>query len=149
MKHILTLILAALLVASCGVATHTRITETTFIDYRPYTSAGFFLSPDSYAGAFDALGEVRVSVTPAILPRAQAVRKTATNFTDGVYNNAGTTSAYVYEKVGADDLLEEAVKVAKEMEANGLVDIDIQVVPTGDAIDPTVYVLTGLAIVRK
>ena len=149
MRRILTLILAAIVVVSCGVATHTRVTETTFIDYRPYTSAGFFLSPDPYSGAFDALGEVIVSVTPAILPRAQAVRKTATTFSDGVYNNASTTSAYVYEKVGAEDLLEDAVKVAKEMGANGLVDIDIQVVPTGDAVDPTVHVLTGLAILRK
>lgn len=149
MKHILTLILAAILVASCGVATHTRITETAFIDYRPYTSAGFFLSPDPYTGAFDALGEVIVYVTPAILPRAQAVRKAATTFADGVYNNAGTTSAYVYEKVGAEDLLEDAVKIAKEMGANGLVDIDVQVVPTGDAVDLTVHILTGLAILRK
>ena len=148
MKQILTLILAAILMASCGVATHTRVTETTFIDYRPYTSAGFFLSPDPYSGAFDALGEVRVSVTPAILPRTATVRKAST-FTDGVYNDTATTSNFVYEKVEPEELLEEAVTVAKKMGADGLVDIDIQRVPTGDVTDPTVYVLTGLAILRK
>lgn len=149
MKQILTLILAAILAASCGVATHTRVTEAAFTDYRPYTSAGFFLSPDPYPGAFDALGEVTVIVTPAILPRTQTKIRKASTFSDGVYSNATTTSSYVYEDVNAEDLLEEAVKLAKERGADGLVDIDIQCVPTGDAVDPTKYVLTGLAIVRK
>lgn len=50
MKKIFTLAAAALIAASCGVATHPRVTETSFADYRPFTSAGFFLSPDSYTG---------------------------------------------------------------------------------------------------
>lgn len=148
MKKIFILSLTALIAVSCGVATHTRVTETTFLDYRPYTSSGFFLSPDPYPGSFDALGEIRVEIVPAILPRTRIVETRSAGFEDGLYSS-GTTPRVNHEDIDAADMLDAAVKAAKEVGADGLVSLRQEKRLTDDPYNPVIYVITGLAISRK
>lgn len=149
MKKIITLAALALIVASCAVASHPRVTETSFTDYRPYTSAGFFLSPDAYPGEHDVLGEITIRIVPELLPRGRVLERQARDFGDGVYNQASTMPKYITEDITTADMLDAAVKKAKEVGADGLVNLRYDIVTSEDVLNPKTYIVSGLAIRRK
>lgn len=70
-------------------------------------------------------------------------------FSDGVYNSQATASKYTREDITTGDLLEAAVKAAKEVGADGLVNLKYGTKPTDDVNNPLVYTVSGLAIRRK
>ena len=115
-----------------------RVIKTTIIDYRPYISEGFYLSPDPYTKDFDPIGEIRIEVTPALVDRnSPKASKCICN--GGVWE----------EVVTSDELLRAAVKQAIALQANAIVNLKITTEIDED-IEPTrKYIISGFCIVRK
>jgi hypothetical protein len=115
-----------------------RVVKTTIVDYRPYISEGFYLSPDPYTKDFDPIGEIRIEVTPALVDRnSPKASKCICN--GGVWE----------EVVTSDELLRAAVKQAIALQANAIVNLKITTEIDED-IEPTrKYIISGFCIVRK
>lgn len=117
MKQFVVILSLLLVFTSCSV-TRDRMVTTRFLDYRPYSEAGFFISPDPYPGMFTSLGELHITVTPAILPSAKTVAKQK-DFNDDLYRRPTYGMAYM-EEISSEELLELAVQKAKSVGANGI-----------------------------
>ena len=136
---------AALVLSGCAI-THGRLVSTSFLDFRPYTEAGFFLSPDPYPGEFEALGEIIVTVVPSLLPKSGAGPQ---KFADGAYSSVGQ---YVSENIPGEELLDLVVKAALDRGADGIADFKCAAVYEYVTKDYKVldhYDISGLAIKRK
>ena len=102
MKRVL-LLLVLLSAAGCGTLNRPRSIVEGFADYRPYTTAGLFISPDPYTGTdYTAIGEYRALVLPAL--------------------TMGENRTYKVETISSAELLEMTVKEARKKNANGIVD---------------------------
>lgn len=152
MKRIIILAVFSIMLCSCGITTRNRIVTSLFLDFRPYTSADFFLSPNSYTGEFDPIGELNIQVEPAVV---RYDPNTIAKFTDGIYAAKFTVAQ---EYISESDLLEIAVQEALKMGANGISNLKIGI--TKDyygytkgairkAIEVDVYHITGFCIKRK
>lgn len=122
-----------------------RSYSISFLDYRPYTSEGFFISPDPYTGEFEALGELYLEVQPE---QKEIDIKNKDNYDSIVYWG---TQAYGFERINHAELLEMAVKRAVSVGANGIANIRITKT-TGATINASVastsivYKIEGLCI---
>ncbi len=139
MKKIIPLI-ATLLLCSCSVMTHQRYVATMFLDFQPYTEAGFFISPNPYTGQFSPLGEISISIQPALQRKAKQVK----GYNDGLYSN--NSAPVVQEEISAEELLEMAVKEAKARGANGISNFKCSKVFDMDPIEKYHYEISGFAI---
>ena len=103
MKTCIILILAIALATSCSILQRSRTVLTGFADFRPYTTAGIFISPDPYSGShYTAIGEFSASVLPAW--------------------TIGSNRSIEVEKISPAELLDITVSEAKKLGANGIVD---------------------------
>lgn len=147
MKKVFIIIAAALLFASCSTLRPTqRVSQTIFSDYRQYTEQGFLISPNAYPGEFDAVGEINLIVTPALV-------KTEIQ---SLYAGGGTRMGIAYEKISYDELVAMAVKEAKGKGADALVNfaIDVQEISSVDKMyggytTGYKYYVKGYCIKRK
>ncbi|MBQ6073509.1 MAG: hypothetical protein IJK90_06320 [Bacteroidales bacterium] len=126
-----TILLAVLLVAaSCGTSlTRERMTAVSFADYTAYPD--MWISPNDCPQAHKAIGQLSVTIIPAILPKDSNASR------DAIYTNLGSVQ---YEKIGGDELLEIAVVEARARGANGISNLRIGKAVTGE------YEITGLLI---
>ena len=113
-----------------------KATYTTFLDYRPYNSEDFFLSPDPYTGKCVNLGELFIEVLPEQV-----------EITNGLYELYDAVAFYGkawygFERVSYAELLQTAVSRAKEKGANGIASFKIEKY-TGTR---PFYTVTGLCI---
>lgn len=145
-RLLICLALSSMVLSSCSVTKPRRV-YSTFIDYRPYTEANFFISPDHYAGKYESLGELRLEIYPAIIKDAASKSKD-NNFSDGLYHGKLTTSSAYQEIIDTDEILELAVNKALELGANGLVNFKISVNHDITRYSSSVsnYVVSGLCI---
>ena len=122
-----------------------RVVETSIIDYRPYVSKGFFISPDPYTKDFEPIGEIRIEVTPALVKQDYSLRSSCYVSMNGVWE----------EVVPADELLREAVNQAINLQANAIVNLKITTVQIDEEEQQILlqplrkYILSGFCIVRK
>lgn len=116
MRKIIMIIAVAIITASCAV-TRDRQVSKYFLDYRPYSDAGFFISPNPYTGEFTSIGELSITVTPAILSKSQAPVQVK-NYNDALYAPVGTGA--IVENIPASELIDMAVKEAQSVGANGI-----------------------------
>lgn len=149
MKRFLILVAAVLLAASCSVLTHERFVDVYFLDYRPYTEAGFFISPDPYPGAFDALGEIQIKVIPAVQPR-NSKPVSDVKFKDGAYGGGGAVRV-VREVIDGSELLDMVYNEAVARGADGIADFHCRATYTTFKGISTLsgYEINALAIKRK
>lgn len=122
-----------------------RSYSISFLDYRPYTSEGFFISPDPYTGEFEALGELYLEVQPE---QKEIDIKNKDNYDSIVYWG---TQAYGFERINHAELLEMAVKRAVSVGANGIANIRITkttgaIINASVASTSIVYKIEGLCI---
>ena len=152
MKKTIILAVFSIILCSCGITTRNRIVTPLFLDFRPYTSADFFLSPNPYTGEFEPIGELSVIVEPAVVKYEP---KTETKYTDGIYAAKPTV---VREQIPASELLDIAVAEALKMGANGISNLKIEIRPTHYSytkgfvtkfIEVDEYHITGFCIARK
>ena len=116
------IILSAIIVmaASCStIKPSERQIYSYFLDFRPYSDTGFFLSPDPYTGEFTSLGEILIDVYPAEISNKEISNKES-RFKDGIYEKERKSPKLVTEKISESELLEIAVKKAKDLGANGI-----------------------------
>ena len=116
-KRVFLFILCAMVTSCSIIKPRERVTNVLFLDYRPYLSTGFHISPDSYNQPHNTLGELVIEVYPAL-------KESPTIFVDGIYS----ASRIIIENVTAEELLEIAVSHAKTLGANGLADLEVKVI---------------------
>ena len=103
MKRYAILIAVIAILSGCASLDRARTVVSGFADYRPYTTAGMFISPDPYTGTdYTALGEYRAVVLPAM--------------------KMGENRTYKVETINAAELLKMTVEEARKKGANGVVD---------------------------
>jgi hypothetical protein len=112
-----------------------------FLDFQPYTEAGFFISPNPYTGQFSPVGEINIIVQPALQRPAKQVKG---SFGDSMY--ASTGAPVVQEEILSEELLEMAVNEAKAQGANGISNFKCLRVSDANPIEPYHYEITGFAI---
>lgn len=124
MKNILTLFIC-LLLTGCAVQPRDRVTNVLFLDYRPYVSADFYITPDAYSQPHNALGELMITVYPAISRNSFT---TEAKFSDGIYSNGKTSVNSYMENISSEELLELAVSNALKLGADGISNFEAKVV---------------------
>lgn len=110
MKRFIYIFMVAFLAMSCGPTEKMRTTIETFMDYRPYIEEGFLISPDSYYGEYDGIGELQLTTYPA-----------KKYFTVDNNNRRSDVQEYKAERISCDELLDEFVKMAKAKGADAVV----------------------------
>ena len=139
MKRLAYMIITVLLMASCSV-TRQRQTYVSFLDYRPYTSADFFLSPDPCVKDFESIGQLYIEIIPGISSQSNSAK----SYTDNIYN-AGGMMAMTYEVITLEELLEMAVSKALEVGANGIA--NFRITATKNQLGQSIlYEITGHCI---
>lgn len=140
MKKAFIFIIAAIMFSSCATfVPQQRTVLKAFTDYRPYTSEGFFLSPDAYPGSYESIGQLEMIVYPEqIKVKPSETQK----FPDAIYYGL---EMYAYEKVNYSELLEMAVSDAVKVGANGISHLHIsKTTPVGTGTP--YYTVQGLCI---
>ena len=145
MKRILILLLALVSLQSCGALfapyePQQKATFATFLDFRPYTSEGFFISPDSYTGDHETLGELFLTVMPE---QKEITESKRSKYDEVQYING---ILYGYEIIPYAELLEQAVLRAVSIGADGIADLKIAKYANDYSVR---YEVTGLCIKRK
>ena len=128
---------------SCSPVIHPSV-KVYFADYRPYSDAGFFISPDPYsAGPFESLGELYIEVTTGTLKKEDKSVKNKND--DGIYSRPEEVDLGV-GAINYNELLDLAVSEAKSLGADGLADFKITSPPSN--ILSGTYTISGLCIKR-
>lgn len=105
MKRFIIILSLAMLATSCAIMAPQQQKEIiNFLDYRPYTDAGFFISPYSYNGKFEPIGQLDIVVYPE-------------EVTDGIYISK--------KEILTSDLLDKAVEHTLGKGANGIANLKI------------------------
>ena len=132
MKRFIILLAFAIAATSCAVLQPKARREIVdFVDFRPYTSAGFLITPDQYPGKYEAIGQLEIRIYPEQL-------------TDGIY--------YTTEEISTSELLEIAFKNSVGKGANGLTNFKIERVALtsyskyGSTTTLSHYVISGFLI---
>lgn len=113
-----------MLTACATMKPQQRSEHVSFLDYRPYTSAGFFLSPDSYPGKFESIGQLDIMIIPEQVSANDNADDSNNKFNDGIYAQRSSLF-YQYKEIPAEELLETAVEKALEKGANGIANLKI------------------------
>ena len=139
MKRLLFIIAVVMTVASCSTLKSARkvVTNHTVL-YTTYNDEGFLITPYEYTHEYNSVGDLMITVVPAIK---------RTYIADGRYG-------MLPEPVSYQELTRMAVEQAKKMGADALVDFKITRVdrmPTKDDRNKCwyEYVITGFCIQRK
>lgn len=115
-----------------------RSSSVVFLDFRPYTLNGFFLSTGDCPTRYTPICSMEITVDPETLKNTE--RKKASE------------PLYFVNEIKGQELLAEAVEFAKQMGSNGIADLAIATVDYGSggdiAVSPNIrrYVITGLCI---
>jgi hypothetical protein len=136
---------AAIVLSSCGALfmpyePQQKVELASFLDFRPYTSAGFFISPDAYTGEFEPLGQLYIEIYPEEIEISESKRL---KYNEPHYVNG---ILYAYEHIKFAEILDKAVAQAMKMGADGIADLKIQKVTFADRVR---YEASGLCIKRK
>lgn len=108
------LLLLVILVAGCSAPR--RVYEL-FVDFTPYTQAGFYLTPDQCPSGYAPTGQLYLTIYPGTVREQAQKVGSADRFQDGLYSNPGKVSL---EQISSSALLELIVKAAMEKDAEGL-----------------------------
>lgn len=136
MKRLIPIILLCVMITGCSM-TRPRIVHSSFLNFQPYTQEGFYISQNPYPENCQILGEILLDIDPAIVKERHEKFK--------------NQSWYAYERIEGDELLELAVKKAREAGGDGLVNLRIEQKWHGDKDNISHfdgYLVSGTVIVR-
>lgn len=128
MKKFVISIVVAIAACGCGALrqVHDRYVDTYFLDFRPYTEAGFFISPNPYTGVYSPVGDLLVKVVPAVYPKdkkSMIVNTKGGSYDDGIYSRPAESdydTKTITEEISPSELLDIAVGEALKLGANGI-----------------------------
>ena len=129
-----TILLAALLLESCGTMTRSRTTSVSFASFQQYPN--MWISPNACPMTHTAIGHLNIDVSPAI--------GTPTNKGDGIYSQS--YNALQFERISYDELLEMAVVEARARGANGISNLSVTEDRKPGETFATGYHVSGLLI---
>lgn len=146
---LLSLIVTLLTLTSC-VATFPYSQHTTIINFSIFTEAGIFVT-ESNSVSFDyqPLGSIKSVVSSGYTVKNRKVTKDI----DDVYTDHDKVKMDGYIEATLDDTIYEFIDSAKELNANGIINLKVDVIPpvydkSGSIISPLSYVVSGMAIKR-
>ena len=123
MKRFICYIIAAICLCSCSTLIPRDVKkQVMMIDFRPYSEAGFFMSPSDYPGDFTPVGMLNMVIDPAVVKR-EIERNT---YEDSIYEIY--MPEMVEKPMSAAELVDMAVHEATIRGANGIANLKIEVV---------------------
>lgn len=134
MKRLILTVIVILTLSSCGsLRPRGMQKQVMFIDYTPYTEAGFYISPNDYPGPHTPVGELNIIIDAAVEQMSNNRQ-----YPEDLYQ----TNNYrmVSKNLTAEELLDIAVSEATKKGSNGISNLKIQVV----TMDYPYYVSEGL-----
>lgn len=145
MKKIL-LIAWVFLASSCAVQKYSEVCFLT--DFRPYTAAGFIISPlSTIASEYKPIAAISIEFTPGYdvtYLNEKAIKKEETPY-DDLYQSE-PHSKKQWHKPAPDEMLDKFVEYAKSLGANGLLDYRFEVVRNLKTGSLQYYRLTAFAV---
>lgn len=124
MKKLIFIAIAVFTLTSCGsLLPRETQTNVLYIDYTPYTEAGFFLSPNNYPGPHTPIGELNIIIDPEVKEKKDNKKE----FSDGIYQN--NTPKMAVKTFSSEELLEMAVAEALNKKGNGISNLKIEIIP--------------------
>lgn len=150
MRKISILLFATILFTSC-VVKYPFITYSNVIDFTPYTDSGFFLT-ESNSVSFDYSPVGSLSTTVKSGYEVLNVSKKVSR--DAVYNDYTRIKYGKYISANVDDAITLLIESAKELGANGIINLNIVHTPDvingyGHVVSPSSYIISGMAIKRN
>ena len=122
MKRLL-YIAALLYLSSCSVLIPRETSKQVMvIDFRPYSDAGFFLSPSNYPGEHTPVGLLNMVIDPAVVEFTVETDKYEDSFYKSYFPEM------VEQPLLSADLIDMAVHEAAIRGANGIANLKIEVV---------------------
>lgn len=149
MKKILLSLLFVATMTSCSVLPkYPYVQNAVVLDYSEYTNKGFFMTEaNSVSFGYKALGSVSAKVQSGYEVIGETIRKAVK---DDIYGNSEDKRKVKYGKYKraySDDALKVLYEKAKEIGANGLINIKISYVTNSySTISDDVIIVTGMAI---
>ena len=160
MKKFIIAFCSALALASCSVPAKI---DVGYVDYNKYYQEGFLITPAQYYQEYDPCGEIFISVTPGYTQSLTTVQTTTSNNGYNKYGNYVIGSkkqepaqqrTVVLQKDGKeirtiDDVVEIAVKEAKERGANAITNFKCNIVRNTKFYTIERYEVSGFCIKTK
>lgn len=145
MKKVL-VIAAAFLLSSCAIQ---KYSEARFMtDFRPYTTAGFMISPlSTIAAEYQPIATISIEFTPGFdvtYLNDEAVKKEKKTY-DDLYQGNPHLSKQWHEPTSGE-MLDKFVEYAKSLGANGLLDYQAEVIRDVKTKAVKYYRLTAFAV---
>lgn len=152
MKRILFITSIVFLLSSCGVKIPYK-QYSTFVDYTQYTNQGFFISEsNSISFDYEPIGSVRSFVESGyeVLKNNNSNKETTNTHTYS-YDELSKMKFGKYVYASPDAAISELVSKAKEIGANGIINLDVGYIPAttdknGNVISASSYIVSGMAI---
>jgi hypothetical protein len=145
-NFVLALMFFAALAGCAGGREMERSITVSGYDFTPYTSKGFFISPEQYLSPYEPIGVIRISVFPE-------VKKYASFTAYDVKKYAlvrGVPRDWLVENVDLRAVIDEAYRVGSKMGADAIVRFLVDMKPmTNGEITYATYEVSGFAIKRK
>ena len=122
MKRLILLIITAICLASCSTLYPREVKKQVMvIDFRPYSEAGFFLSPSDYPGEYMPVGMLNMVIDPAVVK----FKIESDTFEDSIYQSSFPEMAE--KPLSSQELIDMAVHEAAIRGANGIANFKIEV----------------------
>lgn len=132
------------------------------VDFRPYTESGFFITESNSVGFdYKPVSLVFAYVASGYLPdenniatdTGESFEPVSSTFRDDMYYRPKRVkpvdiSKLEYRAATQADAVEKLVQAAKELGANGIINLKLQVDYGEVGLDPT-YSATGMAIIKQ
>lgn len=118
MKKIFLAFIVCAIASSCSALKEVpteRVVIKAFSDYRQYSAEGFLISPDPYTYHFEGIGELDIIIEPARELKEKP----------SLYKGGSSIKTLVDESIPQSELVDIAVKEAKEKGADALVNFSI------------------------
>lgn len=134
MKKIICFLFATMLFASC-TTTRFYSRDVYFLDFRPYAEKGFLMSTTTIGEKYQALGELNINCHSGYM------KDTGKNWDDDV--NMTITKNTKEHLWTIDEVLNDIYEEAKELGANGIINIRFSSYRNGEFVD---FEISGLAV---
>lgn len=160
MKKFIIAFCSALALASCSMPSKI---DVTYVDYNKYYQEGFLITPGQYYQEYEPCGEIFISVTPGYTQQTTVQTTTINNNGYNRYGNyviGGKKQETVQQTTlvtqkgdkeirTIDDVVEIAVKEAKERGANALSNFKCDIVYNPNLNTIIRYEISGFCIKRN
>lgn len=152
MKKVFFIAASIMMLASCSTIKHPYTIYSNVVDLAEFTKQGFFITEsNSVSFDYDPVGSIQTTVKSGheILKHGKVKEK----MKDDVYSydELGKIKFGEFIPASTDDAVAELVSVAKNLGANGIINLSFNYIPgdygkAGELISPATYIVSGMAI---